>query len=89
MEKLKLHPWALGMSIGLLWGLSILLMGLMAHYLEYGVEFVSSVGTLYIGYEKTILGSFIGGGFGFLDGFIMGVLIAWLYNCFSGCKSCK
>lgn len=89
MERLKLHPFGLGMSLGLLWGLCVLLMGLMAHYLEYGVEFVSSVGTLYVGYEKTILGSFIGAGFGFLDGFIMGLLIAWLYNCFSGCKSCK
>lgn len=89
MEKVKLSRFGMGMALGLLWGLMVLSMGLLAHYYQYGVEFVTSVGTVYVGYEKTILGSFIGAGFAFLDGFISGVLLAWFYNIFARCTKCS
>ncbi|MFA5958963.1 MAG: bacteriophage holin [Tatlockia sp.] len=88
MTKLKLHPVALGMSLGIIWGVSILLMGLIAAYFSYGKTFVTAVGGLYIGYQPTIAGSFIGGLIGFIDAFIGGLIIAWLYNMFS-CHECK
>jgi hypothetical protein len=84
MNYARLNKVALGLAFGVIWGLSILLMGLMAHFLQYGVEFVSSMGTVYIGYNNTLLGSFIGGVLGFLDGFVGGFLIASVYNWFSG-----
>lgn len=87
MTKARLSPLALGLSVGITWGLSIFLMGLLASYLTYGTAFVSAVGALYIGYEASIIGSVIGGVIGFVDAFIVGVIIAWLYNAFSGC--CK
>ncbi len=88
MVKCNLSPIALGLAFGVLWGLSILLMGLLAHWFSYGEIFVTSMGALYVGYDTTILGSLIGGLIGFIDAFIGGCILAWLYNLFShGC--CK
>lgn len=83
MNHLKLSPLSLGLTLGILWGLSVLIMGLSAYFFSYGNLFVTSVGTLYVGYEATILGSIIGGIFGFIDAFIAGLIIAWLYNLFA------
>ena len=79
---------ALGLAFGVLWGVSLLLMGLLAHFFDYGTPFVSGIGNLYIGYAPTIAGSFLGAVIGFIDGFICGAVLAWLYNCFGGCV-CK
>ena len=87
MIKCKLSPLALGLAFGILWGISIFLMGLLAHFFSYGEVFVTSIGTLYIGYDTTIIGSIIGGIIGFVDGFIGAAILAWLYNFFAGC--CK
>ena len=68
------------------------MMGLLAHHFMYGKHFVEAVGALYIGYDPSILGSFIGGVIGFVDAFISGYILAWLYNAFSRChdkKGCK
>ena len=89
MTSNKLCPKALGLSFGVMWGLSVLIMGLLAHHFMYGVHVVEAVGALYIGYGPSLLGSFIGGIIGFANAFISGFLLAWLYNCFSGCPSKK
>jgi hypothetical protein len=90
MTKCRLSPLAFGLSLGVVWGVSVLIMGLLAFHFSYGTEFVSAMGVLYIGYESSIIGSLIGGLYGFIDALIGGALIAWLYNCFSGCcrKNC-
>ncbi|KTD61952.1 bacteriophage holin [Legionella spiritensis] len=88
MTNSRLSPLALGLALGVIWGVSILLMGVIASFYTYGRAFVTAVGVLYIGYEPTILGSIIGGIIGFIDAFIGGVILAWLYNVFAGC-SCK
>lgn len=83
----RLSPLALGLSLGVTWGVSLFIMGLLALYASYGEGFVVSIGTLYWGYTPTLMGSVIGGLIGFVDAFIGGVIVAWLYNGFSGC--CK
>lgn len=88
MSHVKLNALAFGLACGVLWGISIFLMGLSSYFFSYGELFVSSMGTLYIGYEGTLLGSFIGGLIGFVDAFIGGVVLAWLYNVFLGCSCC-
>ena len=88
MNKCKMNAVALGMALGIIWGVSLLLMGLVAYYATYGSEFVAAVGTVYLGYQPSILGAFVGGLIGFVDAFIAGALIAWLYNLFGGCKGC-
>lgn len=92
MTKCKLSPMALGLSLGFVWGIAVLVMGLLAHFFMYGTAFVTAMGTVYVGYEESIAGSFIGALMGFIDAFIIGALIGWLYNTFSRCckknKSC-
>lgn len=84
----KLSPLALGLSLGTFWGVSLLIMGLVAYFFTYGVEFVSTVNTLYLVYQPTIMGGIIGAIIGFINAFISGVIVAWLYNCFSCCHAC-
>ncbi len=85
MNGCKLSPVAFGMAFGVLWGISILLMGLAATYYTYGQNFVVSLGTLYPGYTPSVKGSVLGAIIGFIDAFLMGFIIAWLYNKFSRC----
>lgn len=85
MTKCRLSPLAFGLSLGVVWGASVVIMGLLAHYFAYGTAFVTAVGVVYVGYEPSIMGSLIGGLFGFIDALVGGVIIAWLYNVFSGC----
>ena len=87
MMKCKICPVSFGLSLGFVWGVSLLIMGLVAHYFMYGRPFVTAVAQLYIGYDSSIIGSVIGGFIGFFDAFIGGLIIAWLYNVFSG--SCR
>lgn len=88
MKGCKLSPVGLGLALGVLWGLFIFVLGLVAYYYTYGRPFVEALSTVYIGYEPSIKGSFIGGISGFIAAFILGFLIAWLYNRFS-CCSCS
>lgn len=88
MSKCKLSPLALGLSLGVIWGLSVLLMGLLAHYLSYGTAFVTAMGVVYGGYEPSIVGAVIGGVFSFTNALVIGALIAWFYNMFANC-CCK
>ena len=89
----KLHVLSLGLALGVVWGLSVFLIGLLA-MTGYGMELVKLLGSFYIGYAATIGGSLIGLVYGFFDGLIGGAIVAWLYNCFSAktskpCKCCK
>jgi hypothetical protein len=88
----KLNPFALGMSLGILWGICTFIMALVVMSFEYGAGFVQGVGNLYIGYEATFIGALIGLLWAFIDAFIAGYLVAWVYNCVSSCccrKKCK
>jgi hypothetical protein len=79
----KLDVKALGLSLGITWGLSVILMGLICMMSGWGSSFVDAMGKFYVGYKPTLLGSLTGGILGFLDMGIGGVIIAWLYNKFA------
>jgi len=74
-----------GFALGLLWGISMFIMGLLSLYCSYGTPFVELFGSVYLGYKSTLLGSVIGGAWGLADGFVGGAIFAWLYNC---CVKC-
>lgn len=78
-----LHPRNLGLSIGLLTGLTELLLGLAATFLGRGANIVSFIATFHVGYDATWLGALIGLAWGFVDGFIAGFLLAVFYNFFT------
>ena len=84
----KLCACKLGFALGLIWGVSAFCLGLASMWWGFGSEWVTLIGTVYIGYKATVLGSFIGFLYGFVDSFIFGVLIALIYNCCCSSKCC-
>ena len=77
---MKLNVKALGCAFGLMWALGVLFLGLLATYFNYGNHMVQVVASLYYGYDATLIGSLIGTAWGFVDGLICGVLLAFFYN---------
>jgi hypothetical protein len=75
----KLSPNALGIAIGVLWAAYVLFCGIAAMF-GWGTALVDAISSLYIGYAPSVLGAIIGALWGFVDGYIAGVVIAWLYN---------
>lgn len=90
-SKTRLSALALGIAIGLTWGLGVMILAMMAWLGGgWGSAIVSSLGSLYVGYAATGVGSIIGLVWGFADGFVTGLLIAWIYNAvLCCCGSCK
>ena len=89
-NKVHLSAFGLGMGIGVTWGLGVMLLALMAWLGGgWGSELVKSLGSLYIGYAPTGVGSIVGLVWGFADGFVTGLLIAWIYNCVVCCSGSR
>ncbi len=79
----KLDVKALGLSFGIMWGVSVVIMDILYMISGWGGSFVIAMGKFYIGYQPTIVGCAIGGIWGFIDMGIAGIVIAWLYNKFA------
>jgi len=80
---MKLNLKAFALTVGILWGLAILLVALAnLIWPPYGEAFLSLTASLYPGFTPaTGAGSVvIGTAYGFVDGAISGFIIAWLYN---------
>ncbi len=79
----KLDVKAMGLAFGIVWSFSVIMLGLLAAYANWGTPWVDLIGSLYIGYKPTLAGSLIGGGWALVDGGIAGLLIAFVYNKFA------
>ncbi len=73
------QPLALGVAIGVLWAFYVVGLGIIAMF-GWGTALVATLASLYIGYGASIVGVLIGAVWAFVDGFIAGVVIAWVYN---------
>ena len=71
----------LGLSIGCFWGLSMIVSGWAAIF-GWANRFVDVMASIYIGYEPTFIGAIVGGIWGFADGFLAGIIVAFFYNLF-------
>lgn len=69
-----------GLALGIMCALWMLIIGITATYAGYGTEIVKVLGSIYIGYDLTLIGAIVGGVWGFLDGLIGGFIFAWIYN---------
>jgi hypothetical protein len=69
-----------GIMLGCAWGSSVLVLGLMSMMSVRGAGMVKLFARVYIGYGPTPLRSFIGAAWGFIDGAVSGIVIAWVYN---------
>jgi len=73
---------SLGMAIGVTWGLSVLFLAIISGLFNWGTNLVIILQSLYVGYGPTVIGAISGAVWGFVDGLIFGVMIAWFYNKF-------
>ena len=80
---MKLNARALAMSLGIIWGVALLVITIISLYSGYAAEFLSLVASFYPGYEVSIPGAVIGLIYAFIDGFIGGYLMAIIYNKFA------
>ncbi|MFA6024765.1 MAG: hypothetical protein WC777_06260 [Candidatus Gracilibacteria bacterium] len=78
--KNQLNTLAAALSVGLLWGVGLLLWTLIALQWGMGVSSLELVMEWYPAYEITATGAFIGLLWGFLDGFLGTYILVSLYN---------
>jgi hypothetical protein len=76
---MRLSVKGLGLALGVTWGAGVLMLGLIGA-IGWGRAVVDVLGSLYLGFRPTLLGSVIGGAWAFVDGAIAGIVVAWLYN---------
>ena len=77
---MRLRVRALGIAVGVVWGLYVLLDTIWLIWRGGAGTAFQSLKSLYPGYDLTYGGAFVGLIWGFVDGFVAGVLVAWLYN---------
>lgn len=77
MNKLSVN--ALGVGVGAMWAVSIFFFGIAAMF-GWGEALVRSWASLYIGFGASFIGAVIGAVWAFVDGYVGGVIIAWVYN---------
>jgi hypothetical protein len=83
-----LNKNAAGLALGIVCALCMFLLALSAAYLGWGAGAIMIAQDVYIGYGASLLGGVIGAIWGFAKGYILGFLIACLYNTLSA-KSSK
>jgi len=71
---------AMSLTFSIFWGLSVGLLGLLAHFLHYGTRWVSFLSDVYLGYSSAPLGILAGMLWGIVDGLVWGAFIAWIYS---------
>ena len=79
---MKLRVRALGIAMGIVWGLTIFVATIWSSALGGG-KTLSVLSTYYFSYSVSFGGAILGLIWGFINGFIVGAVIAWLYNTLS------
>ena len=77
---MKLDVVGFGVTLGCTWSLCILALVLASRRSRKAEAIVALFSKVYRGFEKTLLGAFLGAVWGFIDGAVSGLLMAWLYN---------
>ncbi|MDX1901814.1 MAG: hypothetical protein SFW66_07425 [Gammaproteobacteria bacterium] len=91
MKRARLSATALGVTLGLMCGVWMLVVGLLATY--YDVGFAKDMMTRWEGWfpgvQVTLIGSLTVGAWGLLKGFVTGLVFGWIYNlCLCCCTRC-
>ena len=76
----ELEEKSLAVSMAVVWGLSVLLLGWLAAFTGVGAAAVNVLGSFYVGFNASVVGGIIGLVYGLIDGAIGGFLIALVYN---------
>jgi hypothetical protein len=81
---MKLNIKAFALTCGLIWGFGVFALAWWTMAFEGPTGEVTIIGKIYRGFSITPLGSLIGLAWALADGFIGGLVFAWLYNVISG-----
>lgn len=85
----NLSACALGLAFGIAFALLMLVIGTFAWYLNTGEAWEAVVRSLYYGFALTVPGILIGAIWAFVEGYLLGFLIAKIYNLCVRCCVCK
>jgi hypothetical protein len=77
---MKLSVKALALTSGALWGGAVFFGTLWLIAFGYDGSLIRQLDHFYFGYTFSVVGAFVGLGWGFVDGAVGGALFAWLYN---------
>ena len=81
----KLCVMSFAIALAITWALGVLLLGLAASMLNWGGALVALIGSVYVGYDASIVGALLGALYALVDAFIGGLIFAWLYNVIGHC----
>jgi len=70
------------LACGILWAVGIFILGIISTYSNWGAIMHDVFASVYIGYNPGWIGSLVGAIWAFIDAFIGGFLLIWLYNRF-------
>lgn len=85
----RLSIFGLAIAIGVVSAVSMALFAWSAFWTGHGMVVVAQWAEFFPGYGASNTGGWIGAGWGFLEGFVSGIIIAVVYNfCLCCCKSC-
>jgi len=85
---MTLDTKAFGLACGIIWGIGLFAMTWWIILIEGGASGETTlIGRVYWGYKISAMGSVIGAGWAFLDGWIGGAVFAWLYNLLAAKRS--
>jgi len=91
----KLSTCNLGVSLGVVWGLYMVMVVGVGLWLGIGRQIVDAYASVFRGVGLSYSGMLVGFFWGFLQGYVFGVILAKVYNFCScrcpcaGCKSCR
>lgn len=86
---MKLSVKAMAISVGLTWGILVMLLTGLANYVSsayaYGQSFLEVMASLYPGYDPvlSLREVMVGTVYGLVDGAVAGAVFAWIYNRFA------
>lgn len=76
----KLSACSLAVAMGLTNGLGLMILAWSSWQWGFGGGMVTIISSVYHGYDASLMGGLFGLGWGFIDGFIFGLLVGWIYN---------
>ncbi|MFI4938239.1 MAG: hypothetical protein ACHQJ6_07020 [Candidatus Berkiellales bacterium] len=85
----RLCAGALGSALAITFALAMIVFGLLAWHFKVGSAWATMVSSVYVGFALTPKGIAIGALYALVEGFVIGLVIAWLYNLCAKCCKCK
>lgn len=77
---MKLNVKAFALAVGLVWGINWFGLTWFMMLFDGITHEITIIGRIYRGWTLSPMGSLIALFWGFLDGFFLGLIIAWVYN---------